>query len=201
VQISVVEVVPWLCCQLLWSDPVCNDPVLDCDMTEGCTSPDLQTDKQTDTVIDIWRDRQRSILWNDPVWNDLVLDWHNHGSYRKTDRRRDIQGDRQLGMLWKVKIWCQTGAPKKWDDRPEMSDSNNFWPVLLWGPLCDMLQHSKVHLVQHDILWLLNWESRLKSGNANKNAYSRNAVFVVSYCLKNMWDAQCTFFTEQDQIG
>ena len=40
--VMVAAVVPGLCGHQLWTDPVCNDLLLDCDMTAGCTSPVLK---------------------------------------------------------------------------------------------------------------------------------------------------------------
>ena len=91
-----------------------------------------------------------------------------------------------------------------------MSDSSATFSGL-WGLLYGALWHLKVHMVQHDILWLLNPESHISNhanwcNSINKTAYSCDAQFMVRFFFtlglisENVRD-DSHIFTERGLIG
>ena len=62
-----------------------------------------------------------------------------------------VHTDAGLGMF---SMFGRTGAHKKGPTSQKVSDSSATFSGI-WGHLCGVLRHLKVHLVQHAILWPL----------------------------------------------
>ena len=106
------------------------------------------------------------------------------------------------------RVRSNASQQKRGRHRPENVEQqcNIFWPVATCGrPLCGTFRQSKVHLVQHDILWPTYSvpefrKPYLKFSNSSKTSYSCDAEFTVSKCHKMYAKAPTLYRTGPNQV-